>query len=72
MMGTVLVMGVRGSMSNDKTTVELSQYDVGMLFGVLLLARRHGDTQTFDWAGDFRNRLVAPDSLDPGETKTDG
>jgi len=59
----------------EDMVIKLSPYDVAMLFGVLILARRHGDTQTYDWAGDFRDRLVMPpvknDSMDPGDTKAE-
>ena len=39
--------------------IKLSHYDTAMLFGALLLARKHGDQQTYDWAAVLRDRLSA-------------
>lgn len=49
--------------------INLSQYDTAMLFGALLLARKHGDQQTYDWAADFRARLS--EKLDGAPKKSD-
>lgn len=38
--------------------VTMSEYDKAMLFGALALACRYGDSQTYDWAKDFRERIV--------------
>lgn len=42
-----------------RVTLELSVYDQSMLFGLVQLGRRYGDSQTFDWCGDIRDRLLS-------------
>lgn len=41
-----------------KMSIELSAYDLSMLFGLLALGRRYGDNQLHDWTGDMRERLT--------------
>jgi len=56
-------------MNEFKIPMEFNFYDIMMLSQMIAHARRYGDNQVSDWAGEFRDRMNEAANPDKGSAK---